>query len=238
MYIDVHAHILPHVDDGAKNREESLAMLKMLKAQGVMAVAATPHFYASREKSFEEYLVRIESSYNALNAAKTEDLPEVHLGSEVHFFSGISSFGELAKLCIGNSKYILIELPYKKISDKTINEIVEISLSRGLVPILAHIERYRRFEGFDKVKKLIEEGFAIGQVNAYSFLRFKYRKSTLKLLRDGYAKLIAGDCHSPELNPPKIEKALALINKKLGQQFLDELHLYNDGIYKEIRGIN
>ncbi len=236
MYIDIHSHILPHVDDGAKSREESIGMLKMLKEQGVLAVAATPHFYASREKSFEEFLVRRESSYNALKSVVSNDLPEIFLGSEVHFFSGISSFTELEKLCMGNSKYILIELPYKKISDKTVNEIIEINLSRGLTPILAHIERYRRFEGFEKVKQLIRDGFAIGQVNAYSLLRFKYRKSTLRLLGDGYARLIASDCHSPEYNPPKIERALTLIGKRLGKDFCDQLLSTNDGIYKEIRG--
>ena len=53
--IDFHSHILPGIDDGSKSTEESLEMLDMLRAQGVVTVAATPHFYA-RENTPEVFL--------------------------------------------------------------------------------------------------------------------------------------------------------------------------------------
>ncbi len=237
MYIDVHAHILPRVDDGAQSRHEALALLNMLKNQSVTAVAATPHFYASREKTFEEYCARIENAYKSLLEAADDSMPEILLGSEVHFFSGMSSFAEIHKLCIGNSKYILIELPYKTVSDKTADEIIELNLSRGLTPILAHIERYKSFDGYEKVISLIREGFAIGQVNAYSLLRLKSRKTTLKLLKENCATLIAGDCHSVDGNPPRIGEALEFTKRKLGDEFFEKTLCENERIYKEIRGI-
>ncbi len=236
MYIDIHAHILPAVDDGARNIDESLSLLKMLKKQNVDAVAVSPHFYPRRENSVSEYKARITAAYEHLLAKKSEDLPEVYLGSEVHFFKGISSFADIKQLCIGSSDYILIELPYKRISSAMANEIAELYLNHKLTPILAHIERYRKFEGYPHVLNLIESGFALGQVNAYSLLRFKTRRATLKLIKDGYANFIASDCHSTDKIPPRIDEALRLVNKKLGVETFKRLTANCKDLYKKIKG--
>ena len=53
---EYHCHILPGIDDGAKDVETSLAMIEMMKAQGVERIVATSHFYAHREKSVAEFL--------------------------------------------------------------------------------------------------------------------------------------------------------------------------------------
>ena len=236
MYIDIHAHILPAVDDGAKNIDESLSLLKMLKAQNVGAVAASPHFYPRRENSVSEYKERILSAYQQLLKQKSDDMPEIYLGSEIHYFKGISLFSDIDKLCIGNSKYILIELPYRNISASMINEVVELNLNQELIPILAHIERYRGFQGFEQILKLISDGFALGQVNAYSLLEFKSRRFTIKLIKAGFVSFIASDCHSVDGFPPRIDEALKKIDKKCGSSVLETLKQNSQDLYNKIKG--
>ncbi len=236
MYIDIHAHILPAVDDGAKNIDESLSLLKMLKSQKVGAVAVSPHFYPRRENSIAEYKERILNSYHRLISQKSDDLPEIYLGSEIHFFKGISRFSDISELCIGKSNYILIEFPYRAITPSMANEIAELNLNHGIIPILAHIERYRSFEGFEHILKLIDDGFALGQVNAYSLLELKARRATIRLIRDGFVSFVASDCHSVDEIPPQIEAALGRISKKCGEEKLKELLKNNQELYNKIKG--
>ena len=129
---------------------------------------------------------------------------------------------------MGNSKYILVELPYRSISSRIINEITELNLNRGLTVVLAHIERYQKFDGYDALLKLISDGFALGQVNAYSFLHLRTRRKVLNLVKNGYVSFIASDCHSAEHNPPRINEAFAVILKKLGHSFVHKLRTMFD----------
>ncbi|HOR22980.1 MAG TPA: capsular polysaccharide biosynthesis protein, partial [Ruminococcus sp.] len=66
MLTDLHCHILPGIDDGAKDREMSLAMLDMMKEQGVGRAVATPHFYAHREKSVEAFLEKRRAAFQSI----------------------------------------------------------------------------------------------------------------------------------------------------------------------------
>ena len=235
MYIDIHTHILPNVDDGAKSAEESLRMLSLLKQQGVNAVVLTPHFYPQSETSIEEYRERIYRHYTAFKNVAADFFDEILLGSEVLFFEGISTVPEISSLCIDHSKYILIELPYDKISSCTVNEIIELNLNCGLMPILAHIERYRRLENYESVLSLISDGYALGQVNAYSFLHLKTRGAVCRLVKDGYVQFVASDAHSVGGIPPRIEEAFTVINRKLGSDTADKLRNNSRNFYEELR---
>ncbi len=236
MYIDLHTHILPNVDDGSKSIEESLEMLKMLKKQGVGAVVLSPHFYPYSETSIEGYKARTVSSYEKLCKAAKDIFPELYLGSEVYYFRGIALFENIKSLCIHNSKYILIELPYGAISQKTVNDIIELNLNCGLTPILAHIERYRHFKGFEHILSLISDGYALGQMNAYTPLHFKTRRIARKLIKGGYISFIASDSHSQNNNPPRIGESLSYIERKIGQGFAAQLRQNSFDILNEIRG--
>ena len=234
MYIDFHAHILPGVDDGAKTFDEAVKLLKSLESQGVKAVSLSPHFFPALESSLEEYKERIIPKFEAFREAVKDICPELYLGYEVHYFSGLAATVGIKDLCIANTKYMLLELPYRRISTRTINNIIELNLSRGITPILAHIERYRKFECYDRLLSLIEDGYALGQINAYSLLKFKSRRATLKLIKDGYVSFIASDTHSIDKIPPRIEEALSFIEKKLGKETANTIKNNHDSLYKEI----
>ena len=234
MYIDIHTHILPNVDDGSKSLSESLSLLQMLKNQGVNAAILTPHFYPALETSLEEYKERIDPKFEAFKEAAKDKFPEIYLGYEVHYFHGIATHADISGLCLGGSKYMLIELPYRRISSRTVNSIIELNLSRGIIPILAHIERYRKYEHFDRLLSLISEGYALGQINAYSLLHFKTRRFTRNLIKKGYVSFIASDTHSVEKIPPRIDEALAYVEKKLGKKTSDEIKRNHEDLYIKI----
>ena len=66
MFFDIHSHILPNVDDGAKTIEDSLELLKLLKEQGVTAVLATPHFYP-QDDNLSEFIEKCAKAFDSLN---------------------------------------------------------------------------------------------------------------------------------------------------------------------------
>lgn len=109
--IDFHSHILPAMDDGSRNIEESLQMLRMLQEQGVERVIATPHFYAD-ENPPDVFLRRRADAWEHLRAHLTQGLPHVLLGAEVHYFQGISRTAQVRQLCIQDTGVLLLEMPF------------------------------------------------------------------------------------------------------------------------------
>ena len=111
--IDWHTHILPGVDDGSRDVEESIKMLSELKAQGIEYVVATPHFIANAE-SVDEFLKRRDEAYASLTAVAGEDLPKILCGAEVKYYPGIARMEGLEKLTVGDTRILLLEMPMAK----------------------------------------------------------------------------------------------------------------------------
>ncbi len=216
--IDMHSHILPEMDDGAKNVEVSIELLKMLKEDGVTDVLATPHFIA-QENSLEGFFERREESYKKLlEATKGMDLPNVYLGGEIYYFRGMGYSTEMSKFSLGGSKYILIELSNYPIDKQVFVDLKNLTINSGLVPIIAHIERYTKVKGFKDLLKYINENECYAQVNASSFLKKSiFRKSVKKLVNGGYITFIGTDTHSTEFRPPLMGEGLKALKKDFGE---------------------
>lgn len=218
--IDLHTHILPKMDDGSKSVEETAQLLKLLQQQGVTTVVATPHFYA--QESPEAFLKRRQASAEQI-LPLTEGSSEILLGAEVAYFGGIGNCEELIPLQIGNTKLLLVEMPFSDWSDRMVEDVCEIPVQLGLIPVLAHINRYPGKQQFSKYKdKLLRSGVYF-QCNAEAFLTFKTRRWALSLIKKGYIHFLGSDCHNLTTRPPKLAEARAMIEKKLGPAFLEEL---------------
>ena len=120
--IDMHCHILPGVDDGAKDLETSLAMLEASRDQGVQCMVATPHFYATRDR-VDAFLARREAAWEVLKSRMGSDFPEVMLGAEVAFFQGISRAERLDALRIEGTSSMLLEMPFRPWSQGDVDEV-------------------------------------------------------------------------------------------------------------------
>ncbi|MDO4742782.1 MAG: hypothetical protein Q4B04_01950 [bacterium] len=234
MFVDTHSHVLPGLDDGARNLEESLKLLRILKKQNVDVVVATPHFYDGNE-AFEDYLARRQSAYDAVKECLTDDMPELYLGCEVKYFRGISNIPEIRKLRIGNSDYILLELPYRSLTPSEIYEISDLKYSLGLTPILAHVERYIRFSGFSRILELLKEGEVLAQINAEKLDKIKKRRRVNKLVKLGVISLLGSDTHSIKYRPPTVNMFFEGLDRKIRASFVKDIEYNSKIIYDEIK---
>lgn len=226
--IDWHSHILPKVDDGSKSIDESIALLNMLKDQSVDTVVATSHFYANKDR-VGSFLERRQIAYEELCKSLPKDSPEIILGAEVYYYSGISRMEDLKLLRLQNSKVLLLEMPMSKWSDYTVRELIEISSSRDFKLLIAHVERYMSYQSGKVLENLLGNG-VLFQVNASFFNEFFTKRKALNLLNDGYIHAIGSDCHGIDSRPPKIGNAFDVIKKKYGEHYLRDMNEFGKSV--------
>ncbi|MCQ2455626.1 MAG: hypothetical protein MJ090_05770 [Clostridia bacterium] len=221
---DIHAHLLPALDDGAANAEVSLEMLNIYKEQGVTDVFATPHFFPM-SMALEDFLENREKSYNfLLSQIKDDDsLPKIHLGAEVAYFYGIGKSPDLTALRLGDTDYILIEILPQSISDDMIKDLMNIKSTVGLTPIIAHIERLSDQSGYKKLLKALSDGAFLGQINASFVTKKSSHKLVKKLLGNGCVSFVASDAHAVKYRPPCLDEALQYIKSTFKETFYDNI---------------
>ena len=218
--IDWHCHVLPNMDDGSRNVDESLAMLDALHGQGVSQVVATPHFYASDE-SVDDFLGRRERSFQELLAKRPDLLSQIVLGAEVSYYPGIHKLEGIHRLSIGESNLLLLEMPMEHWSRYAVDEVMAIASTKNLVVVLAHIERYLVY-GNEKYLNALREHGVLMQVNASFFRGFRNRHIALKMLRLETIDFIGSDSHNMTSRPPMLGDAYEMIGKKLGAEFVSQ----------------
>lgn len=222
--IDFHTHILPEMDDGSQSMEESLSMLREEWAQGVDTVILTPHFYPKNE-SLTRFLKRRDESFQRLQAVMAEDgsIPKLVTGAEVYFFRGIAESDILPELAITGTNLVLVEMPVAKWSEQMLLELGEIHSRTGLIPVVAHVERYLKPNG-RHLPDVLAELPVLVQANSSFFLRFGTRRRAMHLLRRGKIHLLGSDCHSMTGRTPNLGAATERIQRVLGDTALDVLH--------------
>lgn len=222
--IDFHSHILPKMDDGSKSAEESLQMLSALKEQGIDTVVATPHFYANDE-SVSKFLSRRQVSFETLNNASPDGMPQIMLGAEVKYYEGISHLEGLKSLCVEGTKLLLLEMPMRRWTEYVLRELIDISCSGNIIPVLAHVERYMSFQQSNIIDMLSENGVLI-QINASFLYGVFTKRKAVSMLGRRTVQFIGSDCHNMSDRPPDIGRAYELIQKKLGKDFSDSFNEY------------
>lgn len=219
---DLHTHILCGMDDGARNAEMSLQMLKAEQAQGVDTVVLTPHFYRHRETA-PEFLRRrkqaVEQLQQHLEQLPPEEraaLPKVVLGAEVTWVPNLMDCEDLDKLCLNGTKYLLLELPYGKWDHALVDQVYDLMTKTGLIPVLAHLDRYRGLQQPQQLRDILELELPV-QVSSATFLHLTSRSYGLRALQQ-YAHVVASDCHDCRRRPPDLGDAMQIIEKKLGRE--------------------
>lgn len=218
--IDFHSHFLPNVDDGSKSLEESLQMLQLAYAQGVRHMVATPHFYAD-ETVPEEFLERRQKAYDSI--PRVRDIPQILLGAEVAYFNNMSRSEALQQMQIGNTGYLLVEMPFGPWNDRVVEDVCRLPDRQGLTPILAHVERYRDKLQFPKYRDALLSSDVLFQCNAGALLRFATRGWILKQCKQGCVHFLGSDCHNMTTRTPNLADGAQVIGKKMGQGYLDEI---------------
>ena len=222
---DFHSHILPGVDDGSKSVEESLEMLRAMAQQGITHVVATPHFYPQQDTP-ECFLKRRAEAEAALREAMAgeKDLPELSIGAEVYYFRGISDSEAIKALAVDKKRCILIEMPGLPWTEIMYRELENLYVKRGLIPVIAHLDRYIGPFRTHGIPKRLAALPVLVQANADFFLDRSTSAMALRMLKKGRIQLLGSDCHNMKSRKPNLGEALALIQRKLGQDAIAAIH--------------
>lgn len=215
---DLHTHILPGMDDGAKELTSALALLKQEALQGVRKVALTSHYHCEAE-SPDDFLARRERAFSELSAAAPADMA-LKRGCEV-FFSPVLATIDVADLCLEGTNYLLLELPILQ-KPAFLQEVLMHLRSRDIVPLIAHAERYVYVH---RDPALLAEWIDLGaliQVNAGS-LTDRSSAFVRKLIKWGLVHVLASDAHSVSHRPPDLRRGLDAVSRSLGAEKAREL---------------
>lgn len=235
-FCDMHSHILPSMDDGSRTVAESVQLLRASYEQGIRRICVTPHYYPV--ETADEFLARRDAAEQELNKALekvTLPVPKLCMGAEVAYRPGICYQEDLNKLCIGQSQYLLLEMPFHKWGDEVIRTVRGISNVRGITPILAHIERYLPMQDKKVLERLLDQEILV-QMNAAQLLRFATRGKARRLLRNGTVQLLGSDCHNNTSRPQNLGLAVQYLEKKGMDDILEELSRRSRRIFREATG--
>lgn len=223
MFVDIHSHILFNVDDGSKDIETSIQMLKEAVKEGVSHVVLTPHVQSRVQKV--ERSVHFERFLELKNRVAEEKLPiTISLGAEILYRSHLTP--DYPTLTMGNSNYVLIEFSTRE--EQPVEEIVYDISRMGYIPIVAHIERYPYLSQNDY--QLIKKTGAFIQVNSTSILGLDKSvkpKNIIKMIKEGYIDIIASDCHNLDLRKPNLLTCYNHLKKYCDEEVLKALFMTN-----------
>ncbi len=221
--IDIHAHILPDVDDGSTGLDESIKMLRDAEQQGITDIILTPHYRRDYDKTEQELL----TVFNGFCAEKEKQGINVnlYLGQEIYIEKEFKKkFKEGLYLPLCGTKYVLIEFEFNE--DHDIAETVYDLLKMGYKPIVAHIERYSYADRY-----VAREVKALGgyiQVNADSICG-KYKRYLIRkvkaLFEEDLVDFVASDIH--QMRNIHMEKAYSFVSKKYGKQTAERVFKLN-----------
>lgn len=227
--IDMHSHILPGIDDGAKSMEKTLVLLRMAEKEGIETIITTPHYKpmgrnAGRKKTLEVLEDVKEAAGKAGLSVRLEAGNELYYSSEA--LEALKA-GEV--LTLAGSSYVLTEFSPEEDFDYIRNGLYSL-LSGGFRPVIAHVERYRHvFTRLGRAEELVEMGACL-QVNAASVMgKFgrNERRRSRELLKQGLVQFVATDAHDEKNRAPFLKECASFISKKYGQQCMEEIFIHN-----------
>lgn len=214
ILIDMHTHILPFIDDGAKSLSEAQKMIESLYEQNTIKAVCTPHFNPVTTK-LEEFVHKRNESSKLIKDSKVNLIN----GSETELHEYLFYYSELYDLCIGNTNYLLVELPLVKRWPKTVYSFIKrLIMYYDIIPIIAHIERYPPTKKNKKNIKRLRSLGCIIQVNTATVLNTKKSRRILKYIKENYVDVLGSDCHNMDIRKPILKEAYERIEKELGEE--------------------
>jgi protein-tyrosine phosphatase len=224
--IDLHSHILPGIDDGARTMDEAVEIARAALGDGIEAIAATPHV----REDYPTEPTKMERRVGELRAALAEDgVPlRVLTGGEI----AIDRLERLEREDLarfglgGNPNFLLVEFPYFGWPLDLADRLFRLQLV-GITPVLAHPERNADVQAGPERLEGIVEGGTLVQLTAASLdgrLGKAPRETGLKLISLGLAHLIASDAHHPGIRTVGMAAAAeAVANEALARWLTEEV---------------
>lgn len=224
--IDIHSHIVYGVDDGSKNLETSLEMLRLASEAGTTDIVATPH--ANSEYVFQPDLIG--ERIAELQAQAPAGI-RVHTGCDFHLnFENVEdAFANPHKYTVNHLNYLLVEFPDGALISN-IDDIFERFLGMGIVPIITHPERnwiiqqnQPRFENWVKLGALVQVtgGSLTGRFGKPA------KQWAEKIIHAGLCHFVASDAHDTVDRHPRLQNAFERVRDKWGDEIADRFFVRN-----------
>lgn len=222
--IDIHAHILPGIDDGPETMEETRKMLLHAFGQGIRSIIATPHFF---RRHYEPDVKRIYELVDAVQSEADTLTPGlvIYPGQEIMYFHEMEEYLlEHKLLTLAGTRYVLIEFQPTVVYSR-----LELALRKmmfaGYIPVLAHAERYFCLRQKGRLEELSVAGMLM-QMNYESLetgRNFADRRWCRKMILENRFDFLGTDMHGTTHRTPDCNAALAWLRKKAGEERLREL---------------
>lgn len=217
--IDIHCHILPDIDDGAKDEIQAIEMAKEAVNSGIKTVIATPHHKNRTYDNEKSFIIKQVELLNEM--FKESNIPlDVLPGQEVRIFGELIHDFEKGEIqTLNDSKYLLLELPSDHMPQYTENLIFDIQRA-GLTPIIAHPERNRDiYADPNLLHGLVSRG-ALAQLTAGSLTGVfgkEIKKVSLQMIEHNLIHFIASDAHNINArNFGTLSEGYAVIKEEYG----------------------
>ena len=222
-YMDIHCHILPGVDDGAKNMEQSLEMLSVAYDEGCRGIVLTPHYERGRNSYKPEELDQIFSNLKSEAKKRFPDM-ELYLGNELLYEDGIVEDIKNGLVhTMAGTKYVLAEFNIQISYQGIYRAMKELTQAR-FRPIIAHVERYHCLAGHMERMEELEEMGIYFQMNAESVLGSFFDEGVRwcrKLMKQEKISFLGTDAHNLENRAPNMREALEWMYRKLDAAYMD-----------------
>ncbi len=233
--IDIHTHILPGLDDGPEDWEETIEMCRIARDEGTEILVATPHFLDGRYPITKEIISQKVQELRDRIRGKIEI--RILWGADVHFTADlVEKIKEGIIPTINGSNYLLLELPFFLLPPNIEKLLFNLKLIE-ITPILTHVERYPWIKDIaPRLPQFIKLG-AITQITAMS-LTGKFGKKAkywaIKLLMADLVHIVASDAHSLRSRPPGLSAALEVARTLVGDK---ALMMFKENPEKVIHGV-
>ena len=244
-YMDIHSHILPGIDDGSQTMDGTVRMLRQAYDEGVRVMIATPHFGIRNPSLTIEHAREV---FELTKQAAEETVPglKMLLGCELFYSDGTADALERGEApTLGGTSYAMVEFSTSDSRERIYRCIREVTWN-GVIPVIAHLERYSCLEGdIEAVADLVDQG-ALVQINCRSFMSspaqskggrrglfgkkkqegfFLERKGdwARQLLSEGLVHFIASDCHDDNFRTPVYRTALEAMEGCCSEEMLKKI---------------
>lgn len=221
---DTHCHILPGLDDGSLNMEETLQVLREAERQNVGRMIVTPHFYPGKYEPGGGVVAA--GTRKLQEICRREGISiELYAGQECYYCSELAGWLEEGKvLTLAGSRYVLVEFdpdcPYSQL-----RQGVGWLQQAGYVPVLAHFERYACLRDGERLGEIKSHGCLL-QMNFDTLLlkdRWFHRNPWRELLKTGAVDLLGSDCHGTHFRPLRIERTMEWLESQVDPGLLRQI---------------
>ncbi|MCL1065356.1 capsule biosynthesis protein CapC [Shewanella olleyana] len=230
--IDIHCHVLPEIDDGAKSLDESMALIHQAIEQGITRIVATPHIHVGIYDNNQQTIL---GAYSRVQQEiKAQGLPiELRVAAEVRICPEIIMLAKQNQLpFVGDfdeKKVLLLELPSSHLP-AGVEKLIDWLINSNILPMIAHPERNRELQRYpDRIKPFQQRGclFQLTAASLIGDLGDSPKALSQLWIKKKLYTIIGSDCHSIKRRPPKLHQAYSITKELTDDTYATQLVVDN-----------